>query len=167
MKSKFTIGKVLKPRGLKGEIKFETYSSNSARFSRLKKLSVEDVDYQIEKISMEGAFGYVKLKGVDTIEQAELLRNKQILALRDDLPPLEEGRYYVADMLGIDVIVGGHVIGEIVDILQYGSADVYVVKGVDSKLSFPALKQLIKSVDVNKGEIVLDDMLFDRVVVYN
>ncbi len=167
MKSKFTIGKVLKPRGLKGEIKFETYSSNSARFSRLKKLSIDEVDYSIEKISMEGAFGYVKLKGIDTIEQAELLRNKPILAKRDDLPPLEEGRYYVADMLGIDVVVGGRVVGEIVDILQYGSADVYVVKSGETKFSFPALKQLIKSVDIARGEIVLDDMMFDRVVVYN
>ncbi len=167
MKSNFTIGKVLKPRGLKGEFKIETYTSNSARFSRLKKLSIGGADYEIEKISMEGAFGYVKLKGVDTIEAAELLRGKDIVANRNDLPPLEKGRYYVADMLGIDVIVGGNTVGEIVDILQYGSADVYVVKNGDAKLSFPALKQLIKSVDLEKGEIVLDDMLFDRVVVYN
>ncbi|HAT83870.1 MAG TPA: hypothetical protein DCS37_03110, partial [Clostridiales bacterium] len=59
MKSELTIGKVLKPRGLKGELKIEIYSSDSARFSRLKKLKIDGIEYAVEHISPEGAVGYV------------------------------------------------------------------------------------------------------------
>ena len=107
------------------------------------------------------------LKGVDDMDSAELLRGKMISVSRADLPKLEAGSYYIADLLGIDVYVAGERIGELVDVLQYGSADVYVVRSESGTCSFPALKQLIKSVDVEKGEMVLDDMVFLRVVVYN
>ena len=159
MKSELTIGKVLKPRGLKGEIKIEIYSSDSARFSRLKKIKIDSVEYDIEHISPEG--------NVDSVEKAELLRGKFVTANRNDLPKLPDGKYYIVDMIGIDVVVGGEVVGEVCDVLQYGSADVYVVKNGNDSLSFPAIANLIKSVDLEGGKMVLDDMIFPRVVVYN
>ena len=76
-------------------------------------------------------------------------------------------RYYIVDMIGIDVVVGGEVVGEVCDVLQYGSADVYMVKNGNDSLSFPAIANLIKSVDLEGGKMVLDDMIFPRVVVYN
>ena len=167
MKSELTIGKVLKPRGLKGELKIEIYSSDSARFSRLKKLKIDGIEYAVEHISPEGAVGYVTLQGIDTVEKAELLRNKLIAANRNDLPKLPDGKYYIVDMIGLDVVVAGEVIGEVCDVLQYGSADVYVVKNGQESLSFPAIGNLIKQVDLENGKMVLDDMIFPRVVVYN
>ena len=167
MKSELLIGKVLKPHGLKGEVKIETFSSNPARFSMLKKLKLDGVEYSVKRLSLDGAFGTVGLVGIDDANQAEALRGKMISVNRNDLPKLPEGNYYIADLLGVDVFVSGDRIGELVDILQYGSADVYVVKTISGTCSFPALKQLIKSVDVEKGEMVLDDMVFQRVVVYN
>lgn len=167
MKTELTIGKVLKPHGLKGDVKIETFSSNPARFSVLKRLKLDGVEYKIKRITLDGAFGTLSLEGVNDMDAAELLRGKMISVNRGDLPKLEAGNYYIADLLGIDVYVSGDRIGELVDVLQYGSADVYIVKTADSTCSFPALKQLIKSVDIEKGEMILDDMVFRRVVVYN
>lgn len=167
MKSELTIGKVLKPRGLKGEIKFELYSSDPARFSRLKRLKIDGIEYTVEHVSVEGTICYALLEGIDSVEKAELLRGKLISANRNDLPKLPNGKYYIVDMIGLDVYVAGVVIGEIVDILQYGSKDVYVVKNGENTLSFPAIDNLIKLVDIDDGKIVLDDILFNRVVVYN
>lgn len=167
MRSELTIGKVLKPRGLKGEVKIETYSSDPARFSRLKELKLDGVPYAVEKLTPEGAFCYVKFKGVDTVESAETLRNKTITVHRDALPKPPEGRYYIIDIIGLDVVVNGDVIGEITDVLQYGSADVYAVRGKSGNFSFPAVNGLIKDVDIKNGVMTLDGMLFDRVVVYN
>lgn len=167
MKSELTIGKVLKPRGLKGEIKIEIYSSDSAWFSRLKKIKIDSVEYDIEHISPEGNVGYLTVLGVYSVEKAELLRGKFVTANRNDLPKLPDGKYYIVDMIGIDVVVGGEVVGEVCDVLQYGSADVYVVKNGNDSLSFPAIANLIKSVDLEGGKMVLDDMIFPRVVVYN
>ncbi|HAT83871.1 MAG TPA: 16S rRNA processing protein RimM, partial [Clostridiales bacterium] len=86
---------------------------------------------------------------------------------RNDLPKLPDGKYYIVDMIGLDIVVAGEVIGEVCDVLQYGSADVYVVKNGQESLSFPAIGNLIKQVDLENGKMVLDDMIFPRVVVYN
>ena len=167
MKSELTIGKVLKPRGLKGELKIELYASDSARFSHLKRLKIDGIEYSIDRISPEGAIGYVSLEGIDTVEKAEALRGKLITANRNDLPKLPDGKYYIVDMIGLDVVVSGEVVGEVCDVLQYGSADVYVVKNGANSFSFPAISGLVKQVDLDLGKIVLDDMIFPRVVVYN
>lgn len=167
MKSELTIGKVLKPHGLKGDVKIETFSSNPARFSSLKKLKLDGVEFEVRRLTLDGAFGTLGLKGVDDMDSAERLRGKMISVSRADLPRLEAGSYYIADLLGIDVFVAGERIGELVDVLQYGSADVYVVRTVGGTCSFPALKQVLKSVDVEKGEMILDDMIFNRIAVYN
>lgn len=167
MKSELTIGKVLKPRGLKGELKIELYASDSARFSHLKRLKIDGIEYCVDRISPEGAIGYVSLEGIDTVEKAEELRGKLITANRNDLPKLPDGKYYIVDMIGLDVIVAGEVVGEVCDVLQYGSADVYVVKNGANSFSFPAISGLVKQVDLDLGKIVLDDMIFSRVVVYN
>lgn len=167
MKSELTIGKVLKSRGLKGELKIELYASDSARFSHLKRLKIDGIEYGIDRISPEGAIGYVSLEGIDTVEKAESLRGKLITANRNDLPKLPDGKYYIVDMIGLDVVVSGEVVGEVCDVLQYGSADVYVVKNGANSFSFPAISGLVKQVDLDLGKIVLDDMIFPRVVVYN
>ncbi len=167
MKSELTIGKVLKPRGLKGEIKIEIYSSDSARFSHLKKLKIDSVEYNVERILPEGNVGYVTLEGIDGVEKAESLRNKFITANRNDLPPLPNGKFYIVDMIGLDVVAAGEIVGEVCDVLQYGSADVYVVKNGDVSLSFPAINGLVKEVDLQNGKMTLDDKIFQRVVVYN
>lgn len=167
MKFELTIGKVLKPRGLKGELKIELYASDSAWFSHLKRLKIDGIEYGIDRISPEGAIGYVSLEGIDTVEKAEALRGKLITANRNDLPKLPDGKYYIVDMIGLDVVVSGEVVGEVCDVLQYGSADVYVVKNGANSFSFPAISGLVKQVDLDLGKIVLDDMIFPRVVVYN
>ena len=167
MKSELTIGKVLKPHGLKGDVKIETFSSNPARFSTLKKLKLDGVEYEVRKLTLDGVFGTLGLKGVDDMDAAERLRGKMISVSRADLPRLEAGSYYIADLLGIDVFVAGDRIGELVDVLQYGSADVYVVRTADGTCSFPALKQVLRSIDIEKGEMILDDMVFRRIAVYN
>lgn len=168
MKNELTIAKILKPRGLKGEVKTETYSDNPKRFSCLKKVYIDGAEFKIENVNaMSDGFTYFKFAGIDSVESAEGLRGKYIVSLRRDLPELPDGRYYIADLKGMDVYVGGNKIGVFEDVLQYGSADVYVIKGSDFSVSVPAIKGLLKDVNSDEGSIVLDDMLFERVAVYN
>ena len=54
-----------------------------------------------------------------------------------------------------------------VDVLQYGSADVYVVRTSDGTVSFPALKETLREIDAAEGRIVLDEAMFSRTAVYN
>lgn len=167
MKSEFEIARILKPRGLKGEMKVQFYSSDVARFSLLKTVRIDGVAHKLSKITAEGAYGYIVLEDINTVEAAEDLRGRMISARRDELPKLEEGKFYIADMIGLAVYVGNDYIGKLADILQYGSADVYVIKNDKQSLSVPAIKQLISSVDLENGKLTLDEVIFDRVVVYN
>lgn len=167
MKERLTVGKVLRPRGLKGVVKVEAYSDDTSRWRAFRTLGVGGKNYEVEEISVENAVVYVKLRGVDNADEAEKLRGLSVTALRAELPPPPAGRYYIADLLGSDVYAGGDRIGELVDVLQYGSADVYVVRTSDGTVSFPALKETLREIDAAEGRIVLDGAMFSRTAVYN
>ena len=167
MKSEFEIARIVKPRGLKGEMKVEFYSSDVGRLSRLIRVKLDGEEREIEKISADGAYGFIKLAGVDGVEVAELLRGRSLYANREDLPEPEDGEHYIVDIIGLFVIVDGECIGRVSDVLQYGSADVYVVKSEKSSLSFPALERVITGIDLKGGRITLNKEAFDSVVVYN
>ena len=169
MKTEFLVGKALRPRGLKGELRFELYTSDPMRFRSVQQFKLGDTAFDVEKISVEGDFAYIKFVGIDTVEEAEKHRGKSLYAKRSELPKLGGDKVYIADIIGCDVIVDGDNIGELVDVLQYGSADVYVVKllGKSGTVNFPALKEVVKSYDVENGEIILDGRFFSRVAVYN
>ena len=169
MRSKLLIGTALRPRGLKGEIKAEIYSSKDDFLAGYKGVvQIDGKEYRVQKYTQAGAFGYFQLAGVDSVEGAEALRGKEIYADRKDLPPTLEGEHFIVDIIGLDVFVDDRAIGKICDVLQYGAADVYQVTTLDGgSLSFPALKALIKTVDLDRGVMVLDKKIFDSVVVYN
>lgn len=168
MKSELLIGKVLRPRGLKGEMKVEIYSSDPHWLTGYcGEVIIEGKAFRVQKFAHEGAFGYITLEGVDSAEKAENLRGKDVHARRDDLPKPKDGEHYIVDILGLDVVVAGDVIGSIVDVAQYGSADVYTVNTASGQLSFPALKALIEDIDLEKGVMRLNAAVFERVVVRN
>ncbi len=167
MKERLTVGKVLRPRGLKGVVKVEAYSDDTSRWRSFRTLGIGGKTYKVEDMTSESGVVYVKLDGVDAVEDAEKLRGLSVTAARAELPPPPEGRYYIADLLGSDVYADGDRIGELVDILQYGSADVYVVRTNDGTVSFPALKATLREVDAAEGRIVLDGAMFARTAVYN
>lgn len=165
MKTELVIGKILRPRGLKGEMKIEIYSSKDIADS-VEEVRIDGVPYSVLKFTQEGTFGYIVLDGIDSADAAEALRNKYAYAPKSSLPPLGDGEYYIDDLIGLKVVVDGEELGRIDDVLQYGAADVYMVKG-KRDFSFPALKKLILSVDLENQKMLLDKSLFDSVVVYN
>ena len=169
MKTEFLVGKALRPRGLKGELRFELYTSDPMRFRSVQQFKLGDTAFDVEKISVEGDFAYIKFIGIDSVEEAEKYLGKSLYEKSSELPKLGGDKVYIADIIGCDVIVDGDNIGELVDVLQYGSADVYVVKLLDKSgtVNFPALKEVVKSYDVENGEIILDGRFFSRVAVYN
>lgn len=164
MKPELLIGRILKPRGLKGELKVQFNSQDSERYAGLKYVIIDGRDCQVNHLSVSGEFGYILLNGTDTVEKAEILRNKEISVRREDLPPLSDGSYYIDDIIGMNVCAGENMIGYIYDVLQYGAADVYCVKSGEKTLSFPALKKLIKEVNISENLMVLDEAVYQQVV---
>ena len=117
-------------------------------------------EFKIEQVRYVKNMVMLKLAGIDTVEEAEKYRNLYIKILRDQEEELEEGSYYVVDILGCKVNTDANQeLGKIVDVFQTGSNDVYVVKDEQGKqILLPAIKQVIKNVDI-KNKIITVHLL--------
>lgn len=166
--NRIVIGKVIKPQGIKGEIKVDISSQDKQMASKLTEIYLDDICYKVisAKNLVNGVF--FKLDGVNDRNQAELLRGKEVSFDRGKMPKLEKGRYLVADIIGCEVECDGKVLGKIQDILQYGSADVYVVKGEQGEkdFMFPCLKTVLEKVDIQDKKILLKKEILEQIAVY-
>ena len=164
---RYIVGSVLRPHGVRGAIKIEPLTDDISRFKNLKKVFIDNTQYNVNKVQISTNEVYLTLETVDNRDAAEKLRNKNIQVEKEDAVPLEEGRYFIVDLISSRVVVGDKTIGTLVDILQHGSADVYVVMMPNKKTAmFPALKKLLKNVDIENKTITLDEKVFEEVVVY-
>ena len=154
----FEIGHIDNTHGLKGELKVRNYSSNPKRYEELKSILVDIKgnyeEFIIENVRYQKEIVLLKLKNVDTIEQAEKLKGLSIYINREDAPTLNEGEYYIADLLGCEVYENEELIGVLDNIFTAGAADVYVIKrkGKDDLL-LPALASIILETDVENRKI--------------
>jgi 16S rRNA processing protein RimM len=158
------IGKITRPHGVRGGVKVESFMDTPYAFSAIKEVEINGVFYKVERVQA-GAPLILKLAGINSIEDAEKLRNQQIFINKEDAPPPDEDRYYIEDLLGCEVLLDAKSIGKLSDILQYGSADIYCIKG-EKNIMFPYVGDVIEKIDIEKKEIVLNSEEFKKVAVY-
>ena len=156
----FIVGQVLKPQGIKGEIKVKSISSNPERFKTLKKIYIQKenlLTYSIEKVRISNKFVFLKLLGINNREDTETLRGCDILIDKSELIDLLPGDYFIHDLIGCQVVTeDGLKLGKLIDVSQYSSNDVYVVKNeVGEEILLPATKEVIKQVDVEQKRIIV------------
>lgn len=164
MEEYFEIGQIVNTSGLKGILKIKPFTDDIKKFSNLKTIYIKTksglTEFKIEQVRYVKNMVMLKLTGIDTVEEAEKYRNLYIKVLRDQEEELEEGSYYVVDILGCKVNTDANQeLGKIVDVFQTGSNDVYVVKDEQGKqILLPAIKQVIKNVDI-KNKIITVHLL--------
>lgn len=164
MEEYFEIGQIVNTSGLKGILKIKPFTDDIKKFSNLKTIYIKTknglTEFKIEQVRYVKNMVMLKLAGIDTVEEAEKYRNLYIKILRDQEEELEEGSYYVVDILGCKVNTDANQeLGKIVDVFQTGSNDVYVVKDEQGKqILLPAIKQVIKNVDI-KNKIITVHLL--------
>ena len=133
---RLVIGEVLKPQGIRGELKIKTFTDEPENVKGFKTLYIDDVAYKILsfRVGPDGA-AYVGLRGIPDRNAAELFRGKKIEGDREDAPPLEEGRYYIVDILGLSCETEeGEVLGTVTDITNL-SSDIYTIEKQERKSS--------------------------------
>ena len=166
----FKLAQVLKPQGIKGELKLKPFTDDLTRFSKLVHVFIkkngEFIEYPVESARTYKQFAYVKLEGIDSIEQAETLRNHFLYIDRENAAPLPEGSDYIADIIGCEVVSSGEILGKVADIFNTGAADIYVVKGVRSFM-FPAAPGVITSRDVAEKRMTVDPDRLKEVAIYD
>ncbi len=154
------LGRTVKTWGLKGEVKVQPDADSiavvaGAETVYLRGIGGELTECVIMRIRQAGSAWVVQFHGVQTVEQAERLVNRELLIPRAAAPTLPEGTYYHADLIGLKVVTeAGRELGRIVDILVTGANDVYVVHGAGSEWLLPATKEIVRQVDLT-GEIIV------------
>jgi len=156
----YVVGQVLKPQGVKGEIKIKSISSDPKRFKKLKKIYIQKekfTSYSIESVRISNKFVFLKLLGINNREDTEILRGCDILIDESDLIDLSPGEYFIHDLIGCQVVSeDGLELGELIDVSQFSSNDVYVVKDEAGKeILIPATKEVIKQVDLDQKKILI------------
>jgi len=165
-----TIGMIKGSHGLRGEIKVNPESDHPDRLAALPQMTVfvqkgnVRQPYRVLDAGVQQTYWRLKLQGVDTREQADALAGGELQISQDKVLPLPKGNYYLFELIGLSVVtVQGEALGEIVEVLQPGANDVYVVRGGDRELLVPAIKQVVKSIDLAARRMVIDPLpgLFD------
>ena len=165
MFKKIVIGEVLKPQGIRGEVKIKPLLDDISDLKAVKKVDIGGAEYKVLSARTDSSAAYFALSGVADRNAAELLRGKEVLADRADLPPLDEGRYYIVDVLGCAVVTEqGRRLGEVADILP-AHTDIYVLKEGDKEYMFPAADGVILNVDVEKKTVIVSEKRIGEVLV--
>lgn len=154
------IGVATKPQALKGQFRVKPNILNLKLFKKLKCVTIDNMDYSIESVSIRDTIVIIKLQGVDTCEAAETFRNKSIYA-DIQIEKVEDHE----DLIGFSVVVNSENCGSIIDINNYGSKDVVSVVG-RKKLMFPIVDGLVEKTDPETKIVILNNKIFEEVVVY-
>jgi 16S rRNA processing protein rimM len=151
-------GKIVTTHGIRGEVKIMPYTDYPellCEFDRLF-LGKNHEEITIERSRVFKNMIIAKLKGYDTPEAAEKLRNKILYMHRDDLE-LDENTYFIQDLIGIEVsdADSGFVYGKITDVMQTGANDVYVIQGKDREYLVPAIPEVVISTDIDENTMTI------------
>ena len=158
------VGQIVNVHGIKGEVKVYPYTDDVN--SLAKKLKVIYLDENLKEkydvsCRVQKNMLLVKISGVDTVEKAETLRNKNVYINEENLDKLEEDSYYIKDLIGLEVIDinNNAVIGKLDYVFNNGANDVYEITTSDNKKVYlPAIKQVIKKVDIKARKIYVEIM---------
>lgn len=160
-----TVATVLKPQGIRGEIKVRVLCDGTDDLKNLKRVFIDGAEYGVLGVRGNGEFAYLSLKGVFDRNAAELLRGKEIDAYRSEMPELPEGTYYIADLTGCIVVTSsGERIGEVSSVTP-ARTDIYTLTTPKGELSFAAAEGVIESVDVENRKITVNKKRFKEVSV--
>ena len=155
------IGQIVNTFGIKGFVKVNPWVNDVTRFDNLKKVYIKIrkslKELEIEEVKYHKNQVLLKFKGIETVEQAEMLRNAILEIDRKDAIPLEEGEYFIADLLESEVYTDeGEKLGIVEDIFNTGSNDIYVVKNeLGKSILLPRIKDVFKDIDVENKKIIV------------
>lgn len=154
-----TIGTIVAPFGVRGEMKVFSLSDVPDRFARLSAVYLTP-DYRRVIVDAvrpyKGDMYLLKLHGIADPETVETLRNQSLCIPVEELAALPPDSYYQHDIIGLQVLtLDGREIGRVDDILETGANDVYVIKG-EGQILIPAVKDIIKQIDLIRHTMYID-----------
>ncbi|MBQ8481508.1 MAG: 16S rRNA processing protein RimM [Alphaproteobacteria bacterium] len=166
MEKKVCIGKIVAAHGIKGEVKVQPLNSNPADWKKLGDVENEDASrtfsIKVTGKSSANANVRVKIKGIDTRNEAEALIGTEFYVCRDKLPELGEEEYYLQDLIGLQVCLKtpDKIIGKVAGFYNFGAGDIIELKldGQKETEMLPFTKQYVPEINIAQGYVTVSSV---------
>lgn len=168
MEKLLQVGVITSTHGIRGEVKVFPTTDDPKRFKKLKQVVLdtgkEKRDLEVESVKFFKQFVILKFKGIDNINEVERYKRCPLLVTRDHAVPLQEDEYFIADMIGMQVVTeDGAVFGTLKDVIETGANDVYIIESSEhGEVLVPAIKECI--LDINIEEQKMQIHLMDGLI---
>ena len=161
MEQLLRVGVITTTHGIRGEVKVFPTTDDIHRFDDLDEVILqnkrEQLTLHVEHVKYFKNIVIVKFKEYNNINDVEMFRKCDLFVTRENAVPLEEGEYFICDIIGAQVKneEDGNVIGKVKDVLETGANLVFSIESNEGKeLLFPSIPECIKKVDVEKMEVI-------------
>ncbi len=158
------VARILKPQGIRGEVKALPLTNVLAVFDGLKEVRIDGLNVKIINLSLRQGFLYLTIEGCASRNDAEKLRNKFIEIDKELLEKAKgEDEFLIDDLIGMTLYdLDGQYVGQIVDVVDYGSGDIFVIDNNGRTIEAPYVEKAF----IKRGEkLVVDRKAFDEVAV--
>jgi len=158
------VGTIPRTHGLKGEFKFHPFVTEPGILNNLNCLKLRDNQEQETELNIESLRGMpgkliVKFKGINSIDDAETYTGQTVLAPEADFKELPTGEYYWFQVIGLNVYdQDGRHYGQVEDIIETGSNDVYVVRDGSKEILIPMIDWVVKNIDLEEKKLIFDNV---------
>ena len=137
-------GEIVTTHGVRGEMKVLPWADGPDFLVDYKRVRIDGTEYKVESCRVQKTCNLLKVRGIDSMEDAQAMRGKLVEVYREDAPA---DMIFVAELIGVTVFADGCEIGKIADVLDYPGNKVYVVRG-EHEYMIPAVKQFVLSTDM-------------------
>ncbi len=161
MLSELQVGVILRPHGVRGEVKVMVTSEDPDRLSDLEKVRIcgpkTDMEGEIESVRYFKNTAIVKFRGIETMDDAAAILRCELLIPREEGLPLGENEYYIGDLIGLTVFLeDGSEFGTLTQVMQTGANDVYEVTRPDgTTVLLPAIRECILRTEPAEGRMTI------------
>lgn len=142
-------GEIVTTHGVRGEVKVLSWLDSPEMLCEFDRCRIEGKEYAMDAVRVQKTCNLVKLRGVDTMEDAQKLRGKTMELYREDI---SDELIFAAELVDVEVYADGASIGRIKEVLDYPGNSVYVVQG-EREYLIPAVKEFILSTDLEKNQM--------------
>ena len=142
-------GEIVTTHGVRGEVKVLSWLDSPEMLCEFDRCRIEGKEYAMDAVRVQKTCNLVKLRGVDTVEDAQKLRGKTMELYREDI---SDELIFASELVDVEVYADGESIGKIKEVLDYPGNSVYVVQG-EREYLIPAVKEFILSTDLEKNQM--------------
>ena len=159
----FVVGEVLRPHGVRGEVRMRVLTENREQLRNLQYLylaanpdDTRKFRVDVDRVRFNKAYALLSLEGYRSRDDAERLRDKLVMIDREQAAPLEGEQYYLFQLIGLRVVSDNKEIGQVKEVLETGANDVYIVESpAHGELLLPAHAETIVSIDFDSRVITM------------